>query len=300
MLTNGANCLRKQKFIDNISLFKCPICGKDMKVNEAKSLTCSDNHSFDLAKKGYVNLLASSRKDEYNNEMLEARKQVCDRGFFDPLLEKINNLILETASDFQSKSIKILDVGCGEGTHLAKTLINLEKSGKFIPESITGIGIDISKEGIQIASKSYHHIVWCVADLARIPIKDNQIDIILNILSPSNYNEFRRVLVNKGLLLKIVPGTNYLKELRSIFYDQTDKEIYSNEQVIKHFSNSFNIIDKSQIKYEFAVTKESLEEIIKMSPLSWGVKGEKQAKALVSGINKITVDFTLMLARNAT
>ena len=300
MSTNGVDFLRKQKFIDNISLFKCPICGENMEVNETKSLVCLNNHSFDLAKKGYVNLLVGSRKDEYHKEMLEARKQVCDRGFFNPLLEKINSLILENMFDFQSAPIKILDVGCGEGTHLAKVLVNLKNSGKFTSENITGIGLDISKEGIQIASKNYHHIVWCVADLARIPIKDNQIDIIFNILSPSNYSEFKRVLVNNGLLLKVVPGANYLKELRNVFYSQTDKETYSNEQVIKHFSSSFDIISKEQVKYEFAVTRETLEDIISMSPLSWGVEREKQDKVFASGINKITVDFTLMLARNAT
>ena len=63
MSINEANFLRKQKFIDNSSLFKCPICGKNMGVSENKSMVCLDNHSFDLAKKGYVNLLAGSRKD---------------------------------------------------------------------------------------------------------------------------------------------------------------------------------------------------------------------------------------------
>jgi len=258
-----------------------------------------DNHSFDLAKKGYVNLLASSRKDEYDKRMLEARKQVCSKGFFDPLLEKINSLVLENISNFQSLPIKILDIGCGEGSHLARILASLENLGKLTAENITGIGIDISKEGIQIASKSYHHIVWCVADLARIPIKNNQIEIILNILSPSNYSEFKRVLVNNGLLLKVVPGADYLKELRIVFYDQTDKETYSNEQVIKHFSNSFEIINRSQVKYEFAVNEEILKEVIKMSPLSWGTEGEKQEETLTSGMSKITVDFTIILAKNS-
>ena len=300
MSSKGVNFLRKQKFIDNVSLFKCPICGKDMGINETRSLVCTDNHSFDLAKKGYVNLLAGSRKDEYNKEMLEARKQVCDRGFFDPLLERISSLILEAIPGFQPASIKILDAGCGEGTHLAKVLADLQNSGKLPPEEITGIGIDISREGIQIASKNYHHIVWCVADLARIPIKDGKIDIILNILSPSNYKEFKRILARNGLLLKVVPGTDYLGELRSVFYDQTDKEAYSNEQVIKHFSSSFNIINMEQIKYEFAVTREVLEEITRMSPLSWGVPKDRLDKVIASEIKKITVDFTLVLARNST
>lgn len=300
MSGKGANFFRKQKFIENVSLFKCPICGNDMGINGDKSLVCTANHSFDLAKKGYVNLLAGSRKDEYNKEMLEVRRQVCDRGFFNPLLERINSIILDGIPCFQYKSFKILDAGCGEGSHLANIIANLKTSGKLPSEHITGIGIDISKEGIQIAAKNYHDIVWCVADLARIPIKNRQIDIILNILSPANYKEFRRTMASNGLLFKVVPGTNYLGELRSVFYDQTDNEAYSNEQVIKHFSSSFDIINMEQINYEFNVTRETLEEIIRMTPLTWGVPRDKQDEALASGIKKITVDLVIMLARSST
>ena len=35
-----------------------------------------------------------------------------------------------------------------------------------------GVGIDISKEGILEATKKSKEIIWCVADLAKIPLLD--------------------------------------------------------------------------------------------------------------------------------
>lgn len=42
------------------SLFACPVCGNSLMIN-GKSYKCIDNHSFDAAKSGYVNLLTSDR-----------------------------------------------------------------------------------------------------------------------------------------------------------------------------------------------------------------------------------------------
>ncbi|WP_415783032.1 hypothetical protein [Brevibacillus invocatus] len=51
--------------------------------------------------------------------------------------------------------------------------------------------MDISKEGIRIAARSTSDI-WCVGDLAHCPFKDQSFHVILNLLSPSNYSDYRR------------------------------------------------------------------------------------------------------------
>ncbi len=53
-----------------------------------------------------------------------------------------------------------------------------------------------------------------IGDLANLPLLDNSIDILLNLLSPANYQEFARVLKPGGLLIKVIPGSEYLKEVR--------------------------------------------------------------------------------------
>src|SRR5699024_11433583 len=57
--------------------------------------------------------------------------------------------------------------------------------------------------------------LWLVGDLANTPIGDGSCQVILNIFSPANYMEFKRVLAPNGLVEKVVPRANYLKELRS-------------------------------------------------------------------------------------
>ncbi|KUO50848.1 MAG: hypothetical protein APF76_01315 [Desulfitibacter sp. BRH_c19] len=282
--------IRKLKFMDNIDLFKCPVCGQEMKFHNYNTLTCIDNHSFDLAKKGYVNLLLNSVKTEYGKQMFESRKVVSDKGFFDTMIDRVSNMLAEEISKMLFTDVKILDAGCGEGTHLAQVLKNLKKRTCV---NLQGIGLDISKEGIQIAAKNYHEIIWCVADLARIPVRDRQFNIVLNILSPANYKEFNRILRDDGILVKVVPGSSYLKELRNIFYED-DKKAYSNEEVINHLANNFNILDIHDVSYEFEINKEEeLESIIKMTPLSWGVTKERILKAF-NEINKITVDLQIV------
>lgn len=44
-----------------------------------------------------------------------------------------------------------------------------------------------------------------MADLNNIPLKDESIDIILNILSPSNESEMSRLLKKDGIIIKVTP-----------------------------------------------------------------------------------------------
>ena len=52
-------------------------------------------------------------------------------------------------------------------------------------------------------------------DLYNLPFTDNVFDIVLNFLSPINSKEVSRVLKDNGLIIKIVPTSEYLKELRN-------------------------------------------------------------------------------------
>lgn len=166
-----------------------------------------------------------------------------------------------------------------------------------MPLDFQGIGIDISKEGIQIAAATSPHIAWCVADLAKMPFKSGQFDAVLSILSPSNYAEFNRVLADDGILVKVVPGSRYLEELRAAFYDKREKQTYSNENVITHFSKHLGLIDQGLLSYDFMVTDADLPHLIKMTPISWRASDENIAKVLDSGLRHVTVDLTIILGK---
>lgn len=233
-------------------------------------------------------------KSRYDKQLFVSRNVICRSSFFSPVIEYISDLIIRQIVNTGSSKIKIIDAGCGEGSHLNQIIDNLQnKTGA----DFLGVGIDIAKEGIQIASRDYPGNIWCVADLAKMPLMDRQFNVVLNILSPSNYAEFYRIIAGEGILIKVVPGSKYLKELRSLFYDKTEQQTYSNEKVIKLFSHNFNILGMENIEYKTLLNQESLGHLINMTPLSWNVAGDKIQKALKLGINDITVDVTILLGK---
>src|SRR5699024_11319603 len=109
--------------------------------------------------------------------------------------------------------------------------------------SITGIGLDIAKEGIIMASKNYHNPIWLDGDLVNIPLTDHSSHVVMNILSPDNYMEFKRVLAPEGIIVKIVPRPNYLKELRDLIFTNIDKKAYTNGETISLFKQNFQLVN---------------------------------------------------------
>lgn len=285
----------KVKIKENIDIFKCPVCGDRMRLDGFKSIICINRHCFDISRRGYVNLLLHPAKFQYDKKMFESRDIICRMGFFDPMIESICSLIDDKIHSFNSDYIRVLDAGCGEGFHVAEIMDNLHKNKGF---DFQGVGIDISKEGIKIASKKYRDIIWCVANLSRIPFMNKKFHIILNILSPSNYGEFNRIIDRNGILIKVVPGSDYLKELRNVFYRETDRKTYSNDRVIKHFGENFNILSTQKILYNIAINKEQLKHLIIMTPLSWSASKERVQEAYNMGIDNITVDLTIILGKS--
>jgi len=273
----------------NQKIFKCPVCSEPMTMNEY-SLICKSKHCFDLAKKGYINLLTSSYVPVYSKELFAARHKICEIGFYGPLINKLGEIIEYYRILNNKKEIKILDAGCGEGSHTYELFKpSNEKLG------YTFIGADISKDSINIAASNNADIIWCVADLARLPFQDKSFNIILNILSPANYAEFHRILNDEGIVVKVVPGAQYLQELRAIIFKDRDKVNYSNSRVINYFKQRLEVIDIQNISYKYTVEEQLLPYLIEMTPLTWGTSAENINDILKSKLPFVTVDLTLIV-----
>ena len=111
--------------------------------------------------------------------------------------------------------------------------------------------------------------------LAQAPFKAETFDVIVNILSPSNYGEFERLLKPGGRLLKVVPKAGYLQELRAFFYSGSEKEMYSNKETIERFQEKFRLTDRKTVQYTKTLDRESLEALTAMTPLA-GTPAEKR------------------------
>lgn len=274
---------RGQHFVTNHGeLFRCPICHTSM-VADAKGLVCESNHRFDVSKKGTLFFLQHPVKTEYDQGMFTARRKLIQAGMYAPMLQKIGEWLPENG--------RVLDVGCGEGSFLDLLLAETSQA--------VALGFDISKAGVQMATELNPKAFWCVADLTNLPFADASFDTVLNIFSPSNYQEFRRILSEQGQLLKVVPGPMYLQELRQAFFpEDSEKQQYSNRLVQEKFTEACAYTQSEKITYEFAVPEALRLDLLEMSPLEWSASKEQKEKIKKQPLTKITIDLLLLRGQN--
>lgn len=260
----------KDNLQDIIALMHCPICQADLKIDN-NSLICINRHTFNISRKG-ITMLAMAMKDKvYNQTLFKARKEVLNSGLYDQVFMAINKHIKSEAS-------VLLDAGTGEGTYL--------KQIKDAFPQLKTVGLDLAKDGLEIAS-DYMDSNWLLADLANIPFKSNSIDIILNVLSPANYDEFERVLKEDGLLIKIVVNNDYLKEIRQ----SIAKDHHTNDDVLNILDKRMEIISKERINYDLPITSQLRESLFLMTPMTHNSQDQSLA------IDDITIDLELIIAK---
>lgn len=261
-------------------LFRCPLCHEGMSGSDT-GLICVQGHRFDVSKKGTLYFLTKHIASDYDQQLFEARQRMIKSGMYQPLLDRL--------AGYLGKDETLLDVGCGEGSFLNDLLER---------QPATAIGFDIAKEGVYLATNQPADAFWCVADLTNLPFGDNSFTTILNIFSPSNYQEFQRVLKPGGCLLKVVPGAGYLKELRQAFYpaDQ-EKQSYSNQPVLDKFRESYPEAEVQEISYVFQIPAERRLDLLEMSPLEWAADPAIKAQLAEAPLTEITVDLILLVTK---
>lgn len=277
-------------------MLRCPVChGALTLIHTANtaSLACANRHCFDVSRHGYVHLANAGYRSKYEQEMFLARRTISEKGFFSPLHAAVSEKLAEYAAT-SGEPLSVLDAGCGEGSHLAR--IREEVKARQ-PVAFVGAGVDLSKAGIALAAKAHPELIWCVGDLANAPFADNRFAAILNVLSPPNTREFARMLKKDGLVIKVVPGERYLRELRECLYVQPGNRTYSNAATIQRFAASFSLIDCERVAYSFRLDQPSLAALIQMTPLTWGAEPEQLAKAHELEGGEISVEFTVLVGR---
>ncbi|MCJ8011927.1 methyltransferase domain-containing protein [Paenibacillus sp. KQZ6P-2] len=280
----------------NEHIFRCPVCFLPMKMNVERSLACAARHNFDLSKDGYVHLLPGAKPSKYDKELFEARRLINASGFFDPLLDSLvsgisGSLPLRLAPN----PLSVLDAGCGEGSHLMHLRNKLPACTN---RDILAVGADSSKPGIIKASKSSPDILWCVADLAHSPFQDQTFDVIVNILSPSNYVEFKRLLTETGMLVKVIPGPGYLQEFREILLGRsvpTEREVPDDTATL--FVRHFPQMKQQRVRYEIELDPLHLKAMLRMTPLTWHAPEEKIRALMAHPFFRLTFDFYILWGR---
>ena len=247
----------------------CPVCKNEL-IKIDKQYVCSNRHSYDIAKEGYVNLnLKSSTNTGDEKEMIKARKSFLEKDYYKFLKDELIGIIKENNPD------NMIDLACGEG-YYTKDFPVTEK-----------IGIDLSKEALKLASKTDKSTRYILKNIFDIPFVDSSIDLVTTIFAPIS-TEINRVLKNNGYFILVKPDIYHLYELKEVIYDNP----YVNE-VEKIKINGLKLIKEKQINNKVLLNNEDLINLFKMTPYYHKTSPADINK--LNNINELSVSFSFII-----
>src|SRR5699024_4940923 len=118
--------------------------------------------------------------------------------------------------------------------------------------------------------------------------------VILNIFSPANYMEFQRILSPDGIVVKLVPRVDYLREVREMLSDE-EKQSYSNNQIVSLFQQQFHLVKHDKLHYSKELNQMELNHLVQMSPLAWNAKKEHVDAFKNQDSLEVTVDLDILV-----
>lgn len=225
----------------------CPVCRRPLSRCE-RTLLCEGRHSFDVARRGYVNLLTGHVAAVGDNrEMIAARRRFLDGGYYAPLREALTR----AAAELVHGGV-YLDVGCGEGYYTEALATVADEC----------CGIDISKDALGLARKRLPEATLAVASAYHLPLADASISLLSCIFAPLATEEFHRVLTKGGLLLYVIPDARHLYEMKCVLYDTP----YENEVASCELSGFVPILRES-VRFPLSLpTSEAVADLFSMTP----------------------------------
>ncbi len=270
-------------------LYVCPVCGGPLQLHQSgKSYACQNQHNFDLAKEGYLNLLRvqdkHSKEPGDSKEMMIARRLFLEAGFYEPMAKAVAMMI--DASDIKGQGIRLLDLGCGEGYYSRKIACHCKHN-----EQIALHGIDIAKFAVAAAAKKQPQAQFVVASSNRLPYTDQYFDFVLRVFAPSDDDELRRVLKSSGYLLTVTPGPRHLWQLKEFIYAEV-KEHASESLVPK----SFEQLTAQRVSYKITPNPQQRMALLQMTPFAWRANESIQQDLISVSELEIETDFMLTLS----
>lgn len=181
-------------------------CGLPLERRDP-SFVCPADHTFDIARSGYVNLLQPqdrrSRNAGDSRESVDARARLLEAGVGRTILDAF---VRRAAALNLPSSAVVVDLGSGSGEMLA-ALEGLQE--------VSAVGLDLSTAAADRAARRFPGITWVVANAdRRLPLLDEAATLVLSLNGRRNPAECHRVLAPGGHLLVAVPAADDLVELR--------------------------------------------------------------------------------------
>ena len=155
--------------------------------------------------------------------------------------------------------------------------------------------MDLARAGIALATDFNGQQLNLVGDLAQLPISDQTIDGLLSILSPSNYQEFDRVLAPGGRVFKVIPNAGYLAEIRKALGQETVKQTYDNQATRQVFESRYRHHQAYLVKEKRLLTPQAKTDLVAMTPLTWHLDASQASQLVESLPDEFLLDLTVLV-----
>ena len=252
----------------------CPNCEEPLAL-DSRVWSCANNHAFDCAKEGYVNLLPAHRKRSKepgdNPEMVLARRRIHDAGLYTPLANELTRVI-STLPAIRT----LLDIGCGEGFY----------TGLFAQQlpDVSMSGVDIAKSAVRLAARKYASHHYAVASSTNLPVATLSQDLVTQIFAPCSDDEVMRVLRAGGYYLQVGPAPQHLWQLREALYDEP-----AAHEPLRRACPGLSLVDEGGLSYQQLLANDQLRDLIMATPFSY--RGHREKRALLLECNDVTTTF---------
>ncbi|WP_375320976.1 23S rRNA (guanine(745)-N(1))-methyltransferase [Aliivibrio logei] len=262
--------------------YQCPLCQSELHLT-SNQYRCENNHQFDNAKEGYVNLMPAHHKRSKNpgdnKEMMQARRAFLEAGHYQPMQQQVADLCQHYVTN---SSTNLLDIGCGEGYYTSKIAEQLSGEGATV------FGLDISKVAVKYAAKRYLNCQFSVASSHRLPFSDESLDGIVRIYAPCKAEELHRTIKECGYLFTVTPASHHLYELREGVYGDVRLHDETAEEL-----TGFKLIEEKKLTYDMHLNGQEALHLLDMTPFAWKATAEFKTELKNKASFNCKADFTI-------
>ncbi len=294
-------------------MWQCPLCKLPLKTHQddelnspLKTWSCANNHTFDKAKQGYVNLLPVQNKRSKmpgdDAEMVAARSTFFAEKPYHLLVEQLAKIIIDIVARNGSESmvlrnssfslcspLNIYDSGCGEGYYIdALSSLLMDPDLNLDATVFSFAGHDISKAAVLAASKRNKDKQLAVASTINMPVLAHSQDLILQVFAPACASEYVRVLRSNGAVITVDPGAKHLFELKEMVYENPQLHQESNASL-----SGFEISEQHEVSFSVELTSPEVRmALLQMTPFYW--KTNDQQRALIQrDLSRVSANFLI-------
>ncbi|OKI14303.1 putative RNA methyltransferase [Streptomyces sp. CB03911] len=262
----------------------CPHCGQALALG-GRTLRCPAGHSFDLAKQGYVSLLAGDAHTGTGDtaDMVSARTDFLAAGHYRPIADA-----LAEAAVAASPEGLVADLGAGTGYYLSHVLDALPAN--------PGAALDISKFALRRAARAHPRIGAVVCDAWRpLPLRDASAGLVLNVFAPRNGPEIRRALRPGGTLLLVSPTSRHLRELvgaLGLLSVDEDKQRRIEEKLGPYLAPA----ERLEVEFPMRLSAADVRTVVAMGPSAWHTDREQLDARLAALPDPVEVTASVTVA----